>query len=311
MRDFSFVLLPEFSMLGLLAATEPLRVANRFHGGAYRWRLLSVDGRPVVASNGMSLAAHGAWGESEAADAVLVVAGFHPLRHGGAGLLAWLRAQDAAGRVLGGIDTGCFILAEAGLFRQQRLTLHWEALPAFRERYPLLNATQELYELGPRRISSAGGTASIDMMLALMARSHGHDLAVQVSEQFVLGRIRAQSDHQRLELGARYGVHSRKLIQALALMEKHMDAPLDSAALAAGAGVTARQLQRLFRAQLGAAPNVFYLGLRLEHGRRLLRQSGLNVTQVSAACGFESASYFARAYRRRFGCAPGTERREA
>lgn len=311
MRDFSFVLLPEFSMLGLLAATEPLRVANRFHGGAYCWRLLSVDGRPVVASNGMSLAAHGAWGESEAADAVLVVAGFHPLRHGGAGLLAWLRAQDAASRVLGGIDTGCFVLAEAGLFRQQRLTLHWEALPAFRERYPLLNATQELYELGPRRISSAGGTASIDMMLALMARSHGHDLAVQVSEQFVLGRIRAQSDHQRLELGARYGVHSRKLIQALALMEKHMDAPLDSAALAAGAGVTARQLQRLFRAQLGAAPNVFYLGLRLEHGRRLLRQSGLNVTQVSAACGFESASYFARAYRRRFGCAPGTERREA
>ena len=311
MRDFSFVLLPEFSMLGLLAATESLRVANRFRGGAYRWRLLSADGRPVIASNGMSLAVHGAWGESEAADAVLVVAGFHPLRHGGAGLLAWLRAQDAAGRVLGGIDTGCFILAEAGLFRQQRLTLHWEALPAFRERYPLLNATQELYELGPRRISSAGGTASIDMMLALMARSHGHELAVQVSEQFVLGRIRAQSDHQRLELGARYGVHSRKLIQALALMEKHMDAPLDSAALAAGVGVTARQLQRLFRAQLGAAPNVFYLGLRLEHGRRLLRQSGLNVTQVSAACGFESASYFARAYRRRFGCTPGTERREA
>ncbi|KMN78945.1 AraC family transcriptional regulator [Chromobacterium sp. LK11] len=309
MRDFSFVLLPEFSMLGLLAATEPLRVANRFRDGAYRWRLLSADGRPVVASNGMSVAAHGAWDEAEAADAVLVAAGFHPLRHGGAGLLAWLRGQDAAGRVLGGIDTGCFLLAEAGLFRQQRLTLHWEALPAFRERYPLLNATQELYELGPRRISSAGGTASIDMMLALMARSHGHELAVQVSEQFVLGRIRAQSDHQRLELGARYGVHSRKLIQALTLMEKHMDAPLDSAALAAGAGVTARQLQRLFRAQLGAAPNVFYLGLRLEHGRRLLCQSGLNVTQVSAACGFESASYFARAYRRRFGCAPGAERR--
>ncbi len=50
--------------------------------------------------------------------------------------------------------------------------------------------TQELFEIDGPRITSAGGTASIDLMLDLIAQAHGPQLAVQVSEQFVLGRIR-------------------------------------------------------------------------------------------------------------------------
>ena len=53
-QTFSFLLLPGFSMIGLMSAVEPLRVANRFRGELYRWRLLSLDGGPVPGSNAMS-----------------------------------------------------------------------------------------------------------------------------------------------------------------------------------------------------------------------------------------------------------------
>jgi AraC family carnitine catabolism transcriptional activator len=307
-EDIHFLLLPQFSMLGLLSAIEPLRVANRFHGNLYRWHLLSIDGASVTASNGMSLEAEGACGEVGNARTVFVVAGFNPLQHATAALTQWLKKLDREGATLGGIDTGCFLLAEAGLFKQERLTLHWEATSAFQERYPRLNVTQELFEIDGRRISSAGGTASIDMMLDLIARRHGHELATQVSEQFVLGRIRDKTDHQRMQITARYGVHNKKIVQVIGAMERNLESPLSADELADVIAVTRRQLERLFRAQFQDTPSNFYLKLRLDRARQLLRQTDMSVMEIGVACGFESATYFARAYRNRYDVSPSHDR---
>ena len=231
-EDIHFLLLPEFSMMGLLSAIEPLRVANRFHPGLYRWHLLSCDGGTVVASNGMSLQAEQAFQDVAGAKTVFVIAGFNPMAHYSPTLASWLRKLDREGATLGGIDTGCFLLAEAGLLRQERITLHWEAISAFRERYPALTVTQELFEIDGRRITSAGGTASIDMMLDLIGHKHGQNVAMQVSEQFVLGRIRDKTDHQRMQIAVRYGVHNKKIVQVISVMEKHTENPLSTDELA-------------------------------------------------------------------------------
>lgn len=309
-EDIHFLLLPEFSMMGLLSAIEPLRVANRFHPGLYRWHLLSCDGGTVVASNGMSLQAEQAFQNVSGAKTVFVIAGFNPMAHYSPTLASWLRKLDREGATLGGIDTGCFLLAEAGLLRQERITLHWEAISAFRENYPALTVTQELFEIDGRRITSAGGTASIDMMLDLIGHKHGQGLAMQVSEQFVLGRIRDKTDHQRMQIAVRYGVHNKKIVQVISAMEKHTENPLSTDELAETIGVTRRQLERLFRAHFQDTPSNFYLKLRLDRARQLLRQTDMSVMEVSVACGFESATYFARAYRTKYGVSPSHDRGE-
>ncbi|MCW5220364.1 GlxA family transcriptional regulator [Verminephrobacter aporrectodeae subsp. tuberculatae] len=310
-EDISFLLLPGFSAIGFMSAAEPLRVANRFCDDLYRWRILSMDGASVMASNGISLNAEAAF---HAADprTVFVVAGFDPLACYSRALAAWLRRLARAGATLGGIDTGSFVLAEAGLFcATDRLTLHWEALSAFRERYPALRASQELFEIGAKRITCAGGTASIDMMLDLIGRSHGAALAAAVSEQFVVGRIRQRSDHQRMQIAARYGVHNRKLIQVIGAMEQNMEEPLAPDALAQEVGVTRRQLERLFCAALEDTPKHFYRQLRLERARELLQQTDMTVTSICVACGFESPSHFSRTYRAKFGTSPRRDRSPA
>ncbi len=307
-EDISFLLLPGFSAIGFMSAVEPLRVANRFRENLYRWHILSIDGAPVAASNGISLNAEAAF---DAADprTVFVVAGFDPLACHSRALATWLRRLARAGATLGGIDTGSFVLAEAGLFSDSdRLTLHWEALSAFHERYPSLHASQELFEIGERRITCAGGTASIDMMLDLIGRSHGATLASAVSEQFVVSRIRQRSDHQRMEIAARYGVHNRKLIQVIGAMEQHMEEPLAPDALAQEIGVTRRQLERLFCSALKDTPTHFYLQLRLNRARELLQQTDMTITSICVACGFESPSHFSRTYRAKFGMSPRRDR---
>ncbi|WP_295481205.1 GlxA family transcriptional regulator [uncultured Pseudomonas sp.] len=303
-----FLLLPGFSALGFISALEPLRVANRFRGALYRWRVLSLDGGPVQASNGMSVNADLALADSERGAMLLVVAGFEPLACHGPALQQALRRAEHEGSILGGIDTGAVVLAEAGLLDGYRATLHWEALEAFKERYPRLQATQELFEIDRRRITCAGGTASIDLMLDLIAQAHGSELAIQVSEQFVLGRIRPRQDHQRMEIATRYGIRNRKLVKVIGEMERNTEQPLDTLALAETIQVTRRQLERLFRVHLDDTPRGFYLGLRLDKARQLLRQTDMGVLQVAVACGFESASYFTRCYRARFAQCPRQDR---
>ncbi|UCJ17364.1 GlxA family transcriptional regulator [Pseudomonas sp. MM211] len=310
-HHFCFFLLPGFSMMGLMSAIEPLRVANRFHAPHYSWRLLSDDGQAVPASNGMSLNVDGALDEELADTSLFVVAGFDPLAGFNPQLASRLRRADRECRVLGGIDTGSFVLAEAGLLdARQRFTLHWEALDAFRERYPQLQPTQELFEIDGRRITSAGGTSSLDLMLGLIGRDHGESLSIQVSEQFVLGRIRTRLDHQRMQVSSRYGIHDKKLALVIAEMERCTEEPRSPRQLADTVGITPRQLERLFRQHLDTTPITFYLGLRLDKARQLLRQSDLSVLEVALACGFESASYFARRYRTRFAVSPRQDRHE-
>lgn len=310
-QTIAFFLMPGFSAMGFISALEPLRVANRFGGPLYRWQVLSLDGAAVQASNGMSVNADAALAQAEPASIVLVVAGFEPLAQATAKLFAALRRLDHAGVMLGGIDTGAMVLAEAGLLDGYRATLHWEALEAFKERYPRLVATQELFEIDRRRITCAGGTASIDLMLHLIGQAHGSELAVKVSEQFVLGRIRQRQDHQRLQIGARYGISNKKLIHAIGEMEKHLEPPLSTLELAAAIKVTRRQLERLFRAYLNETPSNFYVALRLDKARQLLAQTDMSVTEVSLACGFELPSYFTRRYKLRFGNCPREERRQS
>lgn len=290
--------------MGFVSAIEPLRVANRFKPGSYVWHILSPDGAPVIASNGMSINADAALADVAHAHLVFVVAGFNPLAHATRPVMQWLRAQRKQGAVLGAIDSGAFLLARAGLLSGQAFTVHWEAAAAFREQFPQLQPSDELFEVGDHVITCAGGTAGIDMMLALIRQRHGKDLAARVSEQFVLGRIRNPSDRQRMEIAARYGVHHRKAIQAIDLMQQYIEAPVAASELARRVHITQRQLERIFMAQLQESPSHFYLRLRLERARELLQQTELSITEVGLGCGFASLSSFSRAYRAHWGHSP-------
>ena len=303
-----FLLLPGFSMIGFVCALEPLRVANRFRPGVYQWTIASLDGKPVQASDGISILVDKSIAEINTAYCVFVVAGFRPLDHHTATVSHWLQRISRQGAIVGAIDSGSFNLAEAGLLENHCITLHWEAIPAFIERYPHLKVRQELFEISDRRMTCAGGTAALDMMHDFISRRFGSEFAIQVSEQFVRGRIRNQSDQQRMQIAGRYGVHNKKVVQAINIMENNTENPWTTTEIAANMAITRRHLERLFKIYLNETPTNFYLQLRLERARQLLQQTEMTIMEISVACGFESSSYFSRAYRIRFGLSPSKDR---
>jgi transcriptional regulator GlxA family with amidase domain len=308
-RHIGFLLLPDFPLMSYASAVEPLRAANTLAGKAlYGWSHLSVDGLPARASVGLEIAPDMAWEEAGRLDQLFVCAGGNPALFDHKPTLARLRAAATAGVAVGGMSGGAYILARAGLLERRRCTIHWEHSPALIEEFPDLLLERTLYVFDGERATCAGGLAAFDMMVDLIGRRHGAWLAMAVGEWYLRTQARYGEDSQRVSLRERVQVANSRVLKVLALMEARIEEPFSREALAEAAGVTLRQLERLFAKHLQTSLADHYLGLRLDRARKLLRQTSLPVVEVAMACGFAASSHFSRVYKARFGQTPNSER---
>jgi AraC family carnitine catabolism transcriptional activator len=307
--SIGFLLVPGFALMSYAAAIEPLRAANQLSGKRlYTWWHAAPGGAPVAASNGVSIIPDSGTDRVREADIVFVCAGGNPSTFDDARTFAWLRRLARRGIALGGISGGPYVLARAGLLGGRRATLHWEHAPAFREAFPEVEVVPSLFEIDGDRITCSGGVSALDMMVALIARDRGHQLAAAVGDWFLLTHVREGMGPQRMDLRFRLGIADEKLLAVLRAMEANLERPIPRPALARSAGVSLRQLERLFRRHVGRSIHEHYRALRLERARLLLRESPLAVIDVAVVTGFGSASQFSRAYRRAYGEPPSATR---
>ncbi|HCV89750.1 MAG TPA: AraC family transcriptional regulator, partial [Alphaproteobacteria bacterium] len=194
-QRIGFLLLNDFSMLAFASAIEPLRSANRqSNRNFYEWVIASPTGEPAVASNGVEVASHGDTSVLQECRMVFVCAGVNVRKNTDRNVLNLVRRLDRNGAVIGAICTGTYVMAAAGLLDGRRCTIHWENIDGLAEEFPELDITNDLFEVDGTRVTCSGGTASLDMMLNLIAQSHGSALAAEVSDQFIHDRIREPTD---------------------------------------------------------------------------------------------------------------------
>jgi AraC family carnitine catabolism transcriptional activator len=304
-----FLLVPGFALMSYAAAVEPLRAANLISGRTlYKWWHAAPGGKPVTASNGVAFLPDIGVGAERDVDVLFVCAGGNPATFNDKHVFAWLRRLARRGVTIGGISGGPFILARAGLLDEHKVTLHWEHQPAFREAFPDIAVAPSLFEIDGDRITCSGGISALDMMVALIERDHGRQLAAAVGDWFLHTHIREGIGPQRMDLRIRLGVADEKLLRVLRRMENSIEAPQPRADLARLAGVSVRQLERLFQRHLGHGIHRQYRSMRLERARQLLRETAFPVLDVAVATGFTSSSQFSRAYKRAFGEPPSRTR---
>ena len=310
---YGFLLVPEYSMMAFTAAVDQIRMANRLSGKKlYEWVVMTEDGAPVCASNALSVPAV-AMQESAAPggslDAVFVCGGTNIETKANKPITAWLREQAGRRVPLGAICTGSFVLAEAGLLKGYRCTIHWENMIGLRERFPELIISPDIFELDRDRYTCAGGAAAMDMMVYLIAARHGWDLANEVAEEFLVERVRGRNDRQRLPLRLQLGTSQPKLADAVAYMEANIEELISLDEIASHIDLSRRQLERLFQKHLNCVPTRYYMRVRLMHARQLLLQTNLPIVDIAYASGFVSTPHFSKCYREHFGTPPRDERR--
>ncbi len=312
----AFVLTPDYALMSLASAVEPLRAAN--HLGArelYRCRFYSVSGGFMASTCGGgfdTLPLSGIMrGGADQPHLAFVVAGGNPMLFEDSSLIRGLRALQHERVPLGGISGGAAILAKAGLMAGRRFTVHWAHIDPLTAYDADLLIERALYVIDRDRYTCAGGVAAMDMMGALIARKHGATFAREVSNWFIHSRLRTADEPQLGESGQRFGFRHPILEAAVELMSTHIADPLTPEQLAELSGVGKRQLQRLFASRLHARMMVFYRDLRLAKGDELLQQTALPVIEVALLTGFASAAHFSRAFAERYGIPPRQRRRTA
>ena len=306
---FVFLLLENFTLIAFACAIEPLRLANRISGRSlYDWTVISETGAPVAASNGVRVGADGGLVEV-GRDATIVVCGGTNVKAAATrGVLTWLRRESRRGMAIGAVCTGAMALARAGLLEGRRCTIHWENRDSFEEDFPDIAISQTVYVIDQNRYTAAGGTASADLMLKLVARKHGPEIANLVADQMIHTALRSDRDEQRLSIPTRIGVRHPKLSSVIQAMETNIEEPVSPALLAQDVGMSTRQLERLFRRYLNRSPKRYYMELRLQKARNLLLQTDMSVINVALACGFASPSHFSKCYRALYQTTPYRER---
>ena len=304
-RTLGLLMVDGFALMSYASVIEPYRAANVLAGrDLYRWIHISTGGSAVKASNGASFLAEQTVEQPLDCDVLFVFAGGDPSLFEDHRTLSWLRRIARTKVVLVGVSGGPFLLARAGLLDGYRATIHWEHRAALLERYPMVAVEPGLYVVDRRRVTCAGGTAGLDLAIELIERDQGHELAVRVSDWFIRTEARSATGPQRLSLRDRYQLSNDRVLKALAQMESSVEDPLPRADLANIAGVSVRQLERLFSAHLGETIEQSYKRIRLQQADQLLRTTGMTVLDVAIACGFPSGSQFSRSFKSLFGVSP-------
>ena len=308
-ESIGLVLIPGFSMMTFASFIEPLRQVNRIIGReVYRWSFLACGSDAVPASSGAEILVDHSIEDAPSFDYVFVCAGLDVERTTDERLISWLQKISKTAARLGAFSTATFVLARAGVLKNHKCTVHWESLIALREQHPELRVSAKLFEIDRDRITCAGATACIDLMLHLIEQRFGHDVAAAVAAQYNFSSVRQSHDEQHMPSGILGEFRHPKVVAALAVMENHVDDPLQLSELADYVGLSKRQLQRLFTQHIGHSVIEHYRRVRLQRARQLLIQTNLQVRDVAIACGYRSMSHFSRDYRRRFNRTPLAER---
>lgn len=308
-----FLLLDNFTMIALASAIETLRMANQLSGEElFSWQLISEDGSLVKASDGLSFTPDFSILNAPVLDMVIVVGGVDITRSFSQRQVGWLRALGRKNYTLGGICTGAYVLAHAGLLDNFESSIHWECLASLQERYPKVRCNNRLYSIDKNRMTSSGGTTAMDMFLHYISLKYGGKLSGAVSDMFICDRVRGEFDQQRVSLRQMHthGQPVQKLVDIIELMEANLEEPIELDELASFVSVSRRQLERMFLKHLDCSPSRYYLKLRLDRARQLLKQSNLSIVEISAACGFVSTPHFSRCYRKHIGISPRDERKD-
>lgn len=295
----TFLLLDGFSNMVLASAIEPLRAARDLSGKRlFSWQIASPKGAAVTSSSRLSVGVDIALPRVGATDALVVVTGYGVRDH-----LRRTTLQDVLhkGRglpLVAGIDTGAWMLAEAGLLAGRRATIHWMEHEALAEAFPEVKVVAAPWVTDGNTVTAGGAQGVLSWSLDLIGQHADDALRYDVGNMF--GRT-----HMDPSLVGQARMTDRALPaplqRAVLAMRESAEHPLPLAMIAARAALSVRTMDRLFRAHLGMAAGGYYRQIRLSHARALAIDSAQPLDEIAARTGFSSASTLARAYRAHFG----------
>ena len=310
-RRIVFVIFEGFESLDLVGPYEVFQNASQLNGG-YRCEIVAPVAGLVTAGSGLPVHAGTSVADADpAAIDTLVVAGGGGVDSArrDARLVDWIGAGGAGARRVTSVCSGVFLLAAAGLITGRRVTTHWARADQLRREHPDLQVDCDpIFTRDGRVWTSAGVTAGMDLALALVEDDVGRDVAHAVAQELVLflRRPGSQSQFSVPLWSAQPRTDPIRAVVSAIHADPGSEHGLDN--LASRAGLSPRQFQRRFTAEIGAPPAAYVERVRIEAAQRALTEGDDPVETIARRCGFGTAETLRRAFHRHTHVAPSDYR---
>lgn len=316
MRDIAILALDSVLDSALAVTLDVLRAANTIERAtkrepSFRSRVLGDQGPDVTTGSGYRRSIDGVMRSSGKLDIVVVPAVEISApdaidavleRADVVRAIDWLRSAHARGALVLASCSSTFLLARAGLLDGTPATTSWYLAPRFRQRFPTVDLREDAVVVASDRVVTAGAAFShVDLMLWLVRRVGGPNLAENVARFLVLDDRTSQSRYMTLDfLGAR----SAEVGRAERFMRENLSRPLTLADVARAAKTSARTMARRFETAVGMSPLRFLRRVRVERAEHLLQTTQHSVEEVARQVGYSDALTLRRLLRKELGKNP-------
>lgn len=305
-KRVAFVLLENFSMMAFTGAVDALVTANLMRPAILYEVLVVGTGSEIALSDlGIEIPVDCQLSQLDERqlDILILCGGYRVQPRTHAVIRAKLKAANSAGVVLGGLWNGAYFLAEAGLLDGYECAYHPDGRAMMSEDFPKVRISSQSYVLDRERISCAGASSSLDMMLEMVRNDCGKEFASAIEEVLSCDKMTEVIDVSVASID-RNPTLPQPLKTALELMRNNIDEPLSIMEVAQCVEISRRHLERLFCENINASPSRYYLELRLTHARQLLQQTNKSIADVAVATGFVNRSHFRRCFYQLFDITP-------
>ncbi|MCP2227269.1 transcriptional regulator GlxA family with amidase domain [Pseudomonas silensiensis] len=301
-----FLLLEHFSLPAFTQALDTVVTANLLRPDSFSSRTFGLNDGEVVSDLGLVIRpdARIDCATVKALDLLVICGGYRTELKASEGLISLLRTASDQGVSLAGLWNGAWFLGKAGLLDGYRCAIHPEHRPALADFCKATQVSSEPYIIDRDRLTASSPSGAFHMALDWIKGLYGKALVEGIEDILAF----EESRYRRIKPTENVCV-SAPLREVVKLMDANLEEPLELEQLAVYAGRSRRQLERLFKEQLGTTPQRYYMELRITEARRLLQHTELSQVDVLVACGFVSPSHFSKCYSSYFGYRPSKEKR--
>ncbi|MHC8326365.1 GlxA family transcriptional regulator [Pseudomonas sp. LB1P83] len=301
-----FLLLEHFSLPAFTQALDTVITANLLRPDSFSSRTFGLNDGEVVSDLGLVIRpdARIDCAAIKALDLLVICGGYRTELKAGDGLISLLKTASDQGVSLAGLWNGAWFLGKAGLLDGYRCAIHPEHRPALADFCKATQVSSEPYIIDRDRLTASSPSGAFHMALDWIKGLYGKALVEGIEDILAF----EESRYRRIKPTENVCV-SAPLREVVKLMDANLEEPLELEQLAVYAGRSRRQLERLFKEQLGTTPQRYYMELRITEARRLLQHTELSQVDVLVACGFVSPSHFSKCYSSYFGYRPSKEKR--
>jgi transcriptional regulator GlxA family with amidase domain len=301
-----FLLLEHFSLPAFTQALDTVITANLLRPDSFSSRTFGLNDGEVISDLGLVIRpdARIDCAAIKALDLLVICGGYRTELKAGDGLISLLKTASDQGVSLAGLWNGAWFLGKAGLLDGYRCAIHPEHRPALADFCKATQVSSEPYIIDRDRLTASSPSGAFHMALDWIKGLYGKALVEGIEDILAF----EESRYRRIKPTENVCV-SAPLREVVKLMDANLEEPLELEQLAVYAGRSRRQLERLFKEQLGTTPQRYYMELRITEARRLLRHTELSQVDVLVACGFVSPSHFSKCYSSYFGYRPSKEKR--